>query len=469
MPALGGAPRKLLEPKATDFSLATGPQWSSDGKRLACAVYEKGVPYVEVVSLDSGDSRRWALPGRSGNYGFDNYGFDLAWSPDARYLAYVDAVNYTAQVTQILVLDIDEGDAEAVTEGRTNVWSPFWSSDGRYLYYVSNRGGSMDLWRQKIREGKPEGDLQPITTGVGITSASFSPDGTKLAYSRGRLVSNVWRIPILSDRPATWADARQTTFDEAYIEMVDVSPDGTRLVVSSDRAGNPDLWILPAEGGEMQQVTTDPTPDWAPRWSPDGREIAFYAYRSGNREIWVQSLGGGAARQITKGEADSVFPSWSPDGQTIAFFSFSAGNSDIWAIPTSGGAARRLTEHPDNDFDSSWSPDGKSIAFISTRSGASHIWRASADARDPKQLSPVEGRTPLWSPDGNWICFIGLGERAGNLWVVPADGGRARRLTDLAGKRGTLAEDAFATDGRYLYFAWQEGLGDIWVADVVYE
>ena len=120
----------------------------------------------------------------------------------------------------------------------------------------------------------------------------FSPDGRKLAYSKGRVVANVWRVPVLADRAATWSDARQLTFDEAYIEMVDVSPDAERLIVSSDRSGNPDLWLLPAGGGAMQQLTTDPTPDWAPRWSPSGNEIAFYAYRSGQREIWVQPFSG---------------------------------------------------------------------------------------------------------------------------------------------------------------------------------
>lgn len=162
----------------------------------------------------------------------------------------------------------------------------------------------MDLWRQRVIDGRPEGEPERVTTGIGMTSAAFSPDGKKLAYSRGRAVSNVWRVPSLQDRPATWADAQQITFDEAYIEMLDVSPDGRRLLISSDRAGNPDLWMLPAGGGEMEQVTTDPTPDWAPVWSLGGEEIAFYAFRSGNRQIWVQPVAGGTARQLTHGEVE---------------------------------------------------------------------------------------------------------------------------------------------------------------------
>lgn len=130
--------------------------------------------------------------------------------------------------------------------------------------------------------------------------------------------------PILSDRVATWDDAEQLTFDQAFVEFVDISPDGKRIVLSSDRSGNPDLWIMPTDGGEMTQLTTDPTPDWFPSWSPDGSEIAFYAYRSGNRHIWVMPAGGGVARQVTLGESEDYHPVWSPDGERIAFFQWTS-------------------------------------------------------------------------------------------------------------------------------------------------
>lgn len=172
-----------------------------------------------------------------------------------------------------------------------------------------------------------------------VRYASFSADEKKLAYSKGRRTSNVWRVPILEDRPATWADGDQITSGHAFIEFLDLSPDGDRLLVSSNRAGNPDLWILPSEGGSMRSVTTDPTPDWLPSWSSDGEEIAFYAYRSGNRDIWLMPAEGGPARQITKHPERDSFPVWSPDGQHIAFDSYRAGNEDftshgkrIWGI-----------------------------------------------------------------------------------------------------------------------------------------
>ena len=72
----------------------------------------------------------------------------------------------------------------------------------------------MDLWQQAVTDdGRPVGDPLAVTQGLGIRSAAFSPDGKRLAYSRGGRVANVWRVPLLSDRPATWADATQVTSD----------------------------------------------------------------------------------------------------------------------------------------------------------------------------------------------------------------------------------------------------------------
>ncbi len=459
MPALGGPPRKIVAESA--LMPATRPQWSSDGKRLACVVHDGASPTAVVVSLDTGETRRVSLPGRNT---FSRR--DLAWSRDGRYLAYVDTRGALAELGRLLVVGVEDGTTSEVTDGRTSVASPTWSGDSRDLYYVSNRAGSMDLWRQGMRGRRPVGAAQPMTTGIGISSAAFSPDGRKLAYSKGRLMANVWRAPILPDRPARWSDAQQVTFDDAYTEMVDVSRDGERLVVSSDRSGNADLWVLPSGGGSMQQVTTDPTPDWAPRWSPDGRQIAFYAFRSGKREIWVQPFGGGAARQITRSEVESYSPDWSPDGREIVFGTPREGKPQVWIVAANGGEVHQVTEGP-VDQSPSWSPDGGWLAFVSSRSGRPLLWRVASKGGEAQKLSDVEGDLPRWSPDGKWIYFVGGGTSSGNLWAVPAAGGQARKVTDLVGKRGTLEPSALATDGKFLYFSWREGLGDIRVMDVV--
>ena len=250
-------------------------------------------------------------------------------------------------MTRLWLLRVADGEAIPITDGTWADWSPDWSADGEILYFISNRGGVMDLWRRAIgTDGLPVGNPEPLTTGIGMRRARFSADGSRMAYSRGRTVSNLWRVPIPEGGLATWDDAEQITFDQAQVESVDVSSDGMRLFIGSDRAGNHDIWSMPATGGDLEQVTTDPTPDWRPRVSPDGNEIAFYSFRSGNRDIWVMPSDGGPARQLTDNPSPDSTPVWSPDGQTVAFYSIRAGNLDIYTIAATGGTLEGLSTRP---------------------------------------------------------------------------------------------------------------------------
>ena len=386
--------------------------------------------------------------------------------PDGGRFAYLEAGGGGPELSRLWTVDASGNQAIPLTDGMTNVWSPSWSNDGRQIYYASNRGGSMDLWQQAVAEdGTPMGDPIAVTTGLGIRSAAFSPDGTKLAYSlRGR-VSTVWRVPILPDRPATWSDATKVTSERAFIEFVDVSPDGQQLAVSSDRRGNQDLWVLPATGGEMTPLTTDPTPDWNPRWSPDGSQIAFYAYRSGNRDIWVMPARGGPARQLTTHPAIDWFPSWSPvDGREIAFVSQREGEDAIWVVAATGGEPRRVAT------------GGGGAELVTRRAvagracGKASCFASPGTAGNRCRCPPVlMSRTPFGCPMMDALSTTAssadLREDHG-LWRLSLADGAISRLTRLEGRRGLLGYD-FAADARYLYVIWREDDGDIWVMDVV--
>ena len=149
-----------------------------------------------------------------------------------------------------------------------------------------------------------------------MTHVAFSADGRRLAYTRGRTARNAFRAPVTRDRAVTWADATQLTFDEAEIESIDVSRDG-RILVSSDRGGNWDVWMFPAASGELQQLTTDPGVDAGPRWKPDGSGLVFYSTRTGHREVWTMPMGSGPARQLTWGKRSVCIPLGPPTGRRL--------------------------------------------------------------------------------------------------------------------------------------------------------
>ena len=462
--AIGGSPRQLLSLPEMETSVRSwsAPQWSKDGTRLLVSARQAGENVVIVLSLASLETTRVVLPAHEGNVCFD-----LSVSPDGRRFAYVEGGSAGTEVTRLWTVSASGSGAVPLTDGRTSVWSPTWSTDGRSVFYVSNRGTSMDLWHQAVApDGTAIGEPVPITQGLGIRSAAFSPDGARVAYTRGQRVSNVWRVPILSDRPATWTDAVQLTSERAFIEFVDVSPDGGQLAVSSDRRGNQDLWLLPAGGGDMTPLTADPTPDWAPRWSPGGDEIAFFSYRSGSRDVWVVPARGGPARQLTTHPAQDRNPRWSPDGKQILLHSSRADGRGWWVLDGKGGEGRFLMTSGDSGDDGGdWSPDGQSVVL--SRGG--RLYRIPEGGGESVLLPPTFERpfSPRFSPDGQSIYFSTITGPPENhdLWKLSLADGRTSRLTQLEGRRGRLGY-FFAADARYLYLTWYEDDGDIWVMDV---
>jgi Tol biopolymer transport system component len=460
VPALGGSARKVLPLPGYSNNSASTPQWAADGTRLYVLADAGAQNFVIDLPLDTLEESRIALPDHE-----SPRRWDLGVRPDGRRFAYIEAGGGGPELSRLWTIAASGADPMPLTDGRTNVWSPTWSADGGAIFYVSNRGGAMDLWLQRLGDdGRPIGEPLPVTSGLGIQAAALSPDARRLAYSRGGPISNVWRVPIHADRPATWADALRVTSERAHIEFLDVSPDGERLALSSDRRGNQDLWVLPTTGGEMTPLTTDPTPDWNPRWSPDGKQIAFYAYRSGNRDIWAMPAGGGPARQLTFHPAFDTQLAWVP-GQAprISFISRRGGASEVWVVSAEGGEPHRLTASSGSSV--GWAPDG--AWFIVAREG--RLFRVAADGRDEAEFSTGgrEPRTPRVSPDGRHVYFSVIdGPPADQgIWRLTLADGSTSPVTRLEGRRGRLGY-YFAATGEHLYLTWVEDEGDIWVMDV---
>ena len=210
-------------------------------------------------------------------------------------------------------------------------------------------------------------------------------------------------------------------------------------------------------------MATDPASDWDPRWSPDGREIAFHSYRSGNRDIWVMPVSGGPARQMTEHESSDVAPRWSPDGEEIVFASNREGSVDVWSIPAPGGELRQVTNSPDNLLATSWMPDGSSLLVVSLSDF--RLWRVPAKGGELEPITdgPVGGTVVV----GEKIYFAGTGESVSDLWMLSLDDGKEHPVTDFSDRRGSVGFVGLDSDGKYIYFPWEESLGDIWVMDVV--
>lgn len=236
----------------------------------------------------------------------------------------------------------------------------------------------------------------------------------------------------------------QLTNDPASDAMPAMSPDGSRVAFCSDRAGNWDIYIMPASGGNAVQITGDASPELHPSWSPDGTRLVFgrLGQTTGRWELWVVDVQNpGVAEFIGYG----MFPEWCPtagtgaDGADRILFQRSRERGDrafgLWTLDYRDGQVGNLTQlvaSPLAAFiNACWSPDGERIVFASVPTPSA--WSGSDTARPPSAelwMMPIEGGSrvaltagdaidlmPTWGPD-NRIYFVSDRSGSDNIWSL---------------------------------------------------
>jgi serine/threonine-protein kinase len=188
-----------------------------------------------------------------------------------------------------------------------------------------------------------------------------------------------------------------------------VSPDGTRVAVSTEASTGSQIWILDLAGtGGQRQLTTEGTNKY-PVWSPDGQRVAFQSTREGDAAIfWQRADGAGVAERLTKPEtAVAHIPdSWSPDGQQLAFTRLAeVRGGSLWLLLLKDKTTKAFAEKPSSRIGrAAFSPDGKWLAYQSDETGQNSIFVQPFPATGAKYLV-TRGGHPFWSPDGRELVI----------------------------------------------------------------
>jgi Tol biopolymer transport system component len=240
------------------------------------------------------------------------------------------------------------------------------------------------------------------------------------------------------------------------------SPDGTRIAYGCSRAGGipeiglTDIIVMNADGTNPVTITDGTTRNTEPDWGPDGR-IVFSSYRDGNDELYAMNADGSNAVRLTQTPDSGEFqPSWSGDGSHIAFTktgykrttdTLEPDGNIVWTMNADGTGGGLLFASQFGDArDPAWSPvPGSNLVAFWAATGccpngdaiftADAVTKTARQLIDPKTQMPQLAFAPDWSTDGTRIVFSGLAGSATayDIYIMGADGSGITNLTNIAG------------------------------------
>jgi len=256
-----------------------------------------------------------------------------------------------------------------------------------------------------------------------------------------------------------------------------------RIFYSSYRPAGWDIYLSDTLEGKPKRLTDHPALDYCPTFSADGRWVVFTSERLGNPSLFViDRENDGPPRLLVRSDAMQDQATVSPDGKWLAFVSTHGGDADVYRLPfrpevTQGiEEAVNLTKNPGGDFRPVFSPDGRHIAFSSDRDGAvsrhpgipfalrheADVYVMADDGSDVRRVTQTPGwdGSPAWAADGKAIYFYSERDESTpyRIFAVTLDGAELEAVTPA--DTAALAP-AVAADGGILFTTWLQQGGEM--------
>jgi TolB protein len=238
------------------------------------------------------------------------------------------------------------------------------------------------------------------TTTLNITPV-WAPDSQAIAYTSYR-PSGASGFSTYQDLVISWlykGERKEPTHgspsNQNYLPAW--SPDGSRIAFTSNRDGNPEIYVMNADGSNVRRMTNNPSIDVTPTWSPNGNQIAWVSDRTGSPKIYVMNADGTGQRLLISDYCDR--PTWSTEPfNEIAYAARTGPGYDIKIYDFSNGETRKVTDGIGSNESPAFSPNGRHIAFTSTRSGKSEIFTVDRDGNNLRQITrDGNNKFPNWS------------------------------------------------------------------------
>ncbi len=366
---------------------------------------------------------------------------NLALSPDGSRLAFTVTEYFLKKGksnTDIYLLNLKTGEIRKLTTNPKADFSPIWSKDGEFLYFLSTRKGKTQLWRLSLRGGEPE-QITRFSTGL----SSALPRGDKVFFSSyvytdcmeknscNQKMEKRWEKGPVKAHLATsllfrhWDHYRDFKYRHIFL-----MENGKIKALTRGEHDFPPFSLDGHRGWDL---------------SPDGRWLVYEGKLSPNPalstdfNLYLMDLNTGKSRCLTcENKAWDGHPKFSPDGRFIGYImqkvpGYESDRFRLALYDTKTGKIRVLTENYDNWVDDfAWSPDGKYIYFKTEERARRPIYRVNLrSGKMEKVLKAGAIREFLLTPDGKSIILTRTSVKEPvEIWEYPL-GGKLRRLTYL--------------------------------------
>ncbi|WP_353645828.1 Tol-Pal system beta propeller repeat protein TolB [Mesorhizobium sp. WSM2239] len=250
---------------------------------------------------------------------------------------------------RLAIMDQDGAGVRYLSDGKSIAMTPRFSPTRQEITYMSYESGEPKVYLLQIETGQRE----LVGNFPGMTFAPrFSPDGQKVVMSllREDGNSNIFSMDLRSRTTTRLTNSNAIDTSPSY------SPDGSKVVFTSDRGGQPQIYVMGADGSGQTRISFGGGSYSTPVWSPRGDLIAFTKQSGGQFSIGVMKTDGSGERILSTGFQQEG-PTWAPNGRVIMFFKEEAGSGGprLHSIDLTG---RNEQPIPTANFasDPAWSP-----------------------------------------------------------------------------------------------------------------
>jgi len=449
------------------------PAWAPDGTRIVYSTQAVEMrPHVRrsdgelwIVDVRT-EAKRSLVQRRIGgpDFGRNSDAAQPNWSPHGKRIAFWGVSTAPGQ-RDIWTIDPDAPQPKTtvvrVTSDPSLHWNPVWSPDGKYLYFGSDRDGTLNLWRIAMDEdsGQPTAASEPLSLPAAVSgNFAFSKQG-EMSFTTVTRSYRLLALPFDTSSGKT-GEPRSLFGGSQEILTFEPSPDGLAIAFTTTGAQE-DLFIANADGKRLRQLTNDSARDRGVTWSHDGKTLYFYSNRDGAYHIWSIRADGSGLSRVTDprdlarvGGQNVYVPNVSPDGRTLAAQIDRSGA----LVHLDRPAAQRLEKLRSDIEAPRWSPDGKSLLVEIIGSPDVAVY-----SPQTRRLEKVldRGVALRWLPDSKHIAFF----ENQSIGILDLDT-RIATTNAFAPLPGVEFDDTsprLSKDGSTMYVRQMLEQGDIWM------